>query len=107
VNQILGQEGFVENLKKRRVLRSSGQQRVTGLVTNTGVSVPRAARRRFRAILHTCQQHGVTKEAVGHDEPRAYLLGFASYVAMVQPATGAKLRAQVEVLLNNDGAMRP
>src|SRR6187399_1139547 len=102
VNQILGQEGFIENLKKRHVIRTSGQQRVTGLVTNTGLSVPRAARRRFRAVLHSCQQHGVTQEVTGHEEPRAYLLGFASYVAMVQPAAGAKFRAQVAALLSDD-----
>jgi hypothetical protein len=95
VSQIVGQEGFVENLRKRRVLRPAGQMRVTGLVTNTGLSVPREARRRFRAILHACTQRGVTRETTGHEEPRAFLLGFVSYVAMVQPEAGAKLRAEV------------
>src|SRR5262249_41065408 len=47
-NQVVGQEGFSENLAKRRVLRPAGQMRITGLVTNTGLSVPREARRRFR-----------------------------------------------------------
>jgi hypothetical protein len=98
-NQIVGQEGFVENLEKRRVLRPSGQVRVTGVVVNTGLSVPREARRRFRAVLHDCERLGVTKEATGHDEPRAYLLGFASWVAMVQPEAGEKLRAEVRALL--------
>jgi hypothetical protein len=59
------------------------------------VCCERQARRRFRAVLHDCERLGVTREATGHDEPRAYLLGFASYVAMVQPAAGAKLRAEV------------
>jgi hypothetical protein len=95
----VGQEGFVENLKKRRILRPAGQMRVTGIVTNTGLSVPREARRRFRAVLHDCERLGVTKEATGHDEPRAYLLGFAAYVAMVQPEAGAKLRAEVKRVL--------
>ncbi|MCC7538040.1 MAG: RNA-directed DNA polymerase [Deltaproteobacteria bacterium] len=99
VNQIIGQEGFRENLGKRRILRPTGQLRVTGLVTNSGLSVPRDARRRFRAILHDCRQRGVTAEATGHEEPRAYLLGFSAYVQMVQPATGAKLRAEVLALL--------
>ena len=99
VNQIIGQEGFEENLSKRRVLRPSTSQRVTGLVTNSGLSVPREARRRFRAILHACEQHGVSPETTGHEQPRAYLRGFAAYVAMVQPEAGKKLRAQVEQLL--------
>ncbi|WP_394845053.1 hypothetical protein LZC95_49375 [Pendulispora brunnea] len=99
VNQIIGQEGFVENLKKRRVLRPGGRVRVTGLVTNDALAVPREARRRFRAVLHHCQRFGVTKEATRHEEPKAYLLGFAAYVAMVQPDLGAKLRAEVKRLL--------
>jgi RNA-directed DNA polymerase len=57
------------------------------------------ARRRFRAVLHACEKFDVTKEASRHDEPRAYLLGFASYVAMVQPEAGATLRAEVLRLL--------
>jgi hypothetical protein len=99
-NQILGQEGFVENLVKRRILRPQGRVRVTGLVTNSALAVPREARRRFRAVLHDCERMGVTEEATGHDEPRAYLLGFASYVAMVQPELGEKLRREVTRLLN-------
>ncbi len=99
VNQIIGQEGFRENLKKRRILRQAGQMRITGLIANRGLSVPREARRRFRALLHDCEQRGITKETTGHDEPRAYLLGFAAYVAMVQPAVGTKLRAEVKRLL--------
>lgn len=99
VNQILHQEGFIENIGKRRVHRPSGQMRVTGLVTNQGLSVPREERRRFRAILHACEQRGVSSETTGHSEPRAYLLGFAAYVEMVQPEVGKKLRAQVKRLL--------
>jgi RNA-directed DNA polymerase len=98
-NQIVGQEGFVENLRKRRILRPGGRMRITGLVANTALAVPREARRRFRAVLHSCERLGVTPEATRHAEPRAYLRGFAAYVAMVQPALGAKLRADVERLL--------
>jgi hypothetical protein len=68
-------------------------------VTNSALAVPREARRRFRAVLHHCERLGVTKEATRHEEPKAYLLGFASYVAMVQPEVGSKLRAEVKRLL--------
>jgi hypothetical protein len=50
-------------------------------------------------MLHACERLGVTKEVTHHDEPRAYLMGFASYVAMVQPEHGARLLAQVKRLL--------
>jgi RNA-directed DNA polymerase len=99
VDQIVGQEGFIENRRKRRVLRPGGGARITGLVTAPGLAVPREARRRFRAVLDHCRKLGVTKEATRHEEPRAYLLGFVSYVAMVQPELGAALRAEVLALL--------
>ena len=62
---------------KRRVRRRKSQQRVTGVVVNAGLSVPRAARRRFRAILANCRRNGVAAEARGRKDFRAYLLGFA------------------------------
>jgi hypothetical protein len=99
VGQILGQEGFFENIPKRRIMRRAGRQRVTGLVVNSELSVPRDVRRIFRAKLHRCRKDGVTEQTVGHPLPRAYLLGFASYVAMVQPALGKKLLGEVRELL--------
>ena len=59
VDAICQEEGFLERPDKRRVLRRKHQQRVTGLVVNAGVHVPRADRKRFRAILHNCKKHGV------------------------------------------------
>jgi RNA-directed DNA polymerase len=100
VNQITHQEGFIENLKKRRVLRPSGPMRVTGLVTNEILSVPRSERRRFRAMLHDCSRRGVTAETTGHADPRAYLLGFAAYLSMVDRERSAKVRAEVDRLLS-------
>ncbi len=99
VDQICGQEGFSENLRKRRVLRPNNQQRITGVVVNSGLSIPRQARRRFRAILNNCRKHGVASQARGHDDFPAYLRGFAAYIHMVQPTLGKKLLAEVDSLL--------
>lgn len=99
VDQICQQEGFRENTSKRRVLRRGNQQRVTGVIVNSGLFVPRKARRRFRAILENCRRNGVDAEARGHKNFRGYLRGFAAYVNMVQPQLGAKLVAEVEDLL--------
>lgn len=99
VDQICQQEGFVENVAKRRVLRRGNQQRVTGVVVNSGLFVPRAARRRFRAILHNCRKNGVEAEARGREDFADYLRGFAAYVNMVQPELGAKLLAEVSEIL--------
>jgi RNA-directed DNA polymerase len=106
VDQICQQEGFAENTKKRRVHRKSGQQRVTGIVVNDHLAVPRKLRRRFRAILANVKKNGIEAEARGRHDLEAYLHGFAAYVRMVQPALGAKLAGDVRAALAQTGASR-
>lgn len=101
VDQICQQEGFAEHPKKRRVLRPSRQQRITGVVVNEKLSIPRKERRRFRAILHNCRKHGLASQARGRDDFKDYLRGYASYVKMVQPDLGAKLEAEVKEILSS------
>ncbi len=98
VDQICQQEGFNENPTKRRVYRRGNQQRVTGLVVNDKMTIPRERRRRFRALLDHCNKVGL--EAMVQKQPglRAELDGFAAYVRMVQPDLGAKLSAQIKAL---------
>lgn len=102
VDQVIQQEGFVQNAPKRRVLRSSNQQRVTGVVVNSGLSVPRDARRRFRAILENIRRTSVDEQARGKSDFKSYLTGFASYVKMVQPEVGNALVAEVRSVLAED-----
>lgn len=104
VDGICQQEGFTERADKRRILRAKHQQRVTGLVVNERVNVPRADRRRFRAILHNCAKHGVASQAKGRDDFEAYLAGYAAYVHMVDPALGKRLLAEVARLLGESRA---
>lgn len=99
IDQILQQEGFAEHPGKRQILRPHRRQLVTGLVVNDRLTVPRDARRRFRAILHNCKQRGLASEAKGRDDFADYLRGFAAYVQMVQPDLGARWVAEVDALL--------
>jgi RNA-directed DNA polymerase len=99
VDGICQQEGFLEHPGKRRLLRAKTQQRVTGLVVNQAVHVPRAERRRFRAILHNIARQGLPSQAKGRDDFAAYLAGYAAYVSMVQPELGRAWAAQVARLL--------
>jgi RNA-directed DNA polymerase len=99
VDAICEQEGFLERPDKRRILRAKHQQRVTGIVVNHGIHVPRADRKRFRAILHNCAKHGVATQANGRTDFAAYLAGYAAYVHMVEPALGARWVAEVARLL--------
>jgi hypothetical protein len=99
VDQVCQQEGFTENTSKRRLLWSGGRQRVTGVVVNSGLHIPREARKNFRALLHNCRKDGLSAHARGRKDFSAYLRGFASYVKMVQPELGARLVAEVKELL--------
>jgi hypothetical protein len=104
VDGICQQEGFTERADKRRILRAKHQQRVTGLVVNERVNIPRSDRRKFRAILHNCAKHGVASQAKGRDDFEAYLAGYAAYVHMVDPALGKRLAAEVARLLGESRA---
>ena len=99
IDAICEQEGFLERPDKRRVLRAKHQQRVTGLVVNAGVHVPRVDRKRFRAILHNCAKNGVAAEARGREDFAAYLQGYAAYVHMVDPVLGKQWIEEVDRLL--------
>lgn len=99
VDQICQQEGFTENTAKRRILWPSSQQLVTGVVVNSALNIPRQARHQFRALLHNCRMDGLPAHARGRKDFRAYLLGFASYVKMVQPRLGGRLLTEVRALL--------
>jgi len=101
VDAICQQEGFTERDDKRRILRAKHQQRVTGLVVNAGVNIPREDRRRFRAILHNCAKHGLASQARGHEDFPAYLAGYAAYVHMVDPELGREYLDAVAKLLED------
>jgi len=102
VDEIVQSESFRLNSKKFRVLRRSQRQTVTGLVVNDLVRIPRRERRRFRAILHNCEKHGVASQARGRQDFPGYLRGFASWVNAVDPAEGRALLDRVDALLGAD-----
>jgi RNA-directed DNA polymerase len=109
VDGICQQEGFTERADKRRILRAKSQQRVTGLVVNRKVNVPRADRRRFRAILHNCARHGLGSQIREHgsvEELVAYLAGYAAYVHMVDPVLGKRYLDEVARLIDANGPHR-
>ncbi|MEZ4360596.1 MAG: reverse transcriptase family protein [Kofleriaceae bacterium] len=99
VDGVCQQEGFLEHPAKRKILRANAQQRVTGVVVNRELHVPRADRRRFRALLHNCAAQGVASQARGREDFAAYLAGYAAYVQMVQPELGRAWSAEVARLL--------
>lgn len=98
VDQICHQEGFFVNQRKLRIIRAHRRQRVTGIVVNDCLRVPREQRRRVRAIIHNCRKHGVESQTRGRDGFLTWLHGVASYIHMVHPDEGRELLASVEEL---------
>jgi RNA-directed DNA polymerase len=114
VDQVCQQEGFTVNQEKFRVIRDSQRQKVTGIVVNEAVRVPRELRREVRAIVHNCEKNGADAEAKKwvqqmkkkkpefKGKPTAfpgYLRGIAAYLNMVQPEHGGPLLRRVNELL--------
>jgi len=59
VRRIIKEEGFEPAPEKFRIQRSGARQKVTGLVVNDRVSVPRKVRRLLRAMVHRYSTDGV------------------------------------------------
>ncbi len=105
---VVTSEGFVLHPDKTRVLRRGRRQEVTGLTVNRSLGVERAQLRRFRALLHQLDAKGPAGLRWGQsNDVFAAALGFANYVAMVQPDKGAALRAKVRELMAKHGYRLP
>ena len=91
---IAGDEGFVLNHRKTRVMRGCGRQHVAGVVVNVRPNVPRADFDRLKAILTNCVRHGPAgQNRDDHPDFRAHLAGRVAHVGAVNPIRGQKLRA--------------
>jgi RNA-directed DNA polymerase len=98
-NKIIESEGFFVNAQKNRLLRQSGQQRVTGVVVNNKTSTPRDLRRKVRAILHNAQKTGLNAQNLeGRPNFRAYLGGLIAFIHQVEPKHAEPLWAALKSL---------
>jgi RNA-directed DNA polymerase len=94
---IASDEGFLLNFRKTRVMTASDRQRVTGVVVNEKLSASRRDLDRLRAILHNCVRHGpASQNRDDHPDFRAHLRGRIAWVASLDPAKGARLRAMFD-----------
>jgi hypothetical protein len=93
VRQVIRSEGFRLNVRKRKVLRSSQRQTVTGVVVNARPNVCRRDFDRVKAILTNCVRRGPsTQNHERHENFAAHLLGRIAHVSQLNPARGEKLR---------------
>jgi RNA-directed DNA polymerase len=59
VSEIALRNGFSIATKKTRVMRQHHRQKITGLVVNRGLNLPREKRKNWRATLHRISTQGV------------------------------------------------
>jgi retron-type reverse transcriptase len=93
VESITHDEGFLLNSRKTRVMRRGGCQRITGIVVNDHVNVPRTAYDKLKAILYNCRKNGPnTQNRAGLRDFRAHLEGRVAWVEQVNTLRGQRLR---------------
>lgn len=94
---IIEAEGFSLAGHKTRITRRGQSQRVTGLVVNERVNVPRTYYRRIRAIIHNCWRFGVeSQNRDNHPAFKAHLYGHAHYIHSINPQLGKRLLDQLK-----------
>ena len=97
VAAILADEGFAVQHRKTRIMRQGVRQHLAGLVTNKKANVARTDYDRLKAILTNCVRRGpVGENREGHPNFRAHLEGRVSFVEMVNPEKGSRLRSIFE-----------
>lgn len=95
INGILKDESFKLNHSKTRIMRKHCRQEVTGVVVNQKLSVDRKTLKKFRALLHQMDKHGIAGKHWGNGELFASITGYANFVTMVDIEKGTKLQKQV------------
>jgi hypothetical protein len=99
IEEIAKSEGFVLNNRKTRVMRRAGRQRVTGIVVNDHINVPRAVFDELKATLHNCRRNGAAAaNRTGLRDYRAHLNGKVTWVEHVNPARGQRLRRMFDAI---------
>ncbi len=92
-------EGFEIRQRKTLVMKSSQQQKVTGLVVNNRPTIARQDYDRLKAILTNCQRTGPAQQnREKHPDFRSHLLGKIAYFRSINPHRGAKLQAAFDAI---------
>jgi retron-type reverse transcriptase len=101
---VVAYEGFVIHPDKTHIMHKGRRQEVTGLIVNQKLSIDRRTMRRFRATLFQIEKDGPDGKRWGHsDNLFASILGFSSYVAMVDPDKGKDLLTRTKQLATQYG----
>ena len=96
VPDIARAEGFALNPRKTRVMRAHQQQKVTGIVVNRHVNLPRTEFDRLKATLH----HLARRDDPRRHDPAflAHLSGRIAWLAQLAPHRAARLQRDLAAL---------
>lgn len=102
VRVIVHDESFIINELKTRVRRTSDHQRVTGLIVNNKIGVPRKTVRKLRAILHQAQYSDLESQNRGRTEGQFHhwVQGMIGFVQLSAPEKGSKLLSAFQKIKN-------
>lgn len=96
LKKIIRAEKFRINWEKIRITRKGSQQKVTGLVVNDKVNIPREKMRLWRAVMHNCKTKGMeSQNREGRKHFAAYLKGLVSFAAQAAPAKAARMKDEL------------
>ena len=100
---LLAQNGYELDDKKTNIFRKGRRQSVTGLVVNEQVNMARPLKKKLRAAVHARVEG---RQPIWNDKPISdvALKGHISFLSMVSPEYGLKLRQKLETFLASNGA---
>ncbi|MBD3350320.1 MAG: hypothetical protein GF364_02435 [Candidatus Lokiarchaeota archaeon] len=91
VFNIVRKHHFWVNKKKIKILRPYMQQRVTGLVVNKEVHIPRSYYMRIRGILHKLENYGSEMPLEERKTLKNMVSGMIAYMHSIQPRKAEKM----------------
>ena len=103
MEKIIKEEGFKLHPKKREIMRKGSSQRVTGIIVNEKLSIPRRDLKRFRALLYQIEKYGLDGKN-WHGKNRdlmATIWGYANFIKMVDSKKGEVFVNRVKNILEN------
>jgi RNA-directed DNA polymerase len=97
VAAVLMEEGFTVHFRKTRVMRQGVRQHLAGIVANKHPNVVRRDFDQLKATLTNCLRHGPkSQNREAHPRFREHLEGRVSFVEMINPAKGKRVRTLFE-----------
>lgn len=100
VGAIAAEEGFLVNYRKTRAMSQATRQQIAGVVVNQKLNVAREEADRLKAVLTNCMRFGpFSQNREQRPDFAAYLRGKVSWVSLLSPTRGERLRRIYDQIL--------